>query len=276
MTFDGQDLRGPVAGGDEPAARQAHRLHPAGADVQPRPLLPDRRAARPSRCATTSGSREAEARDAGAAAAGAGGHHDPERVFDSYPHQISGGMAQRVLIAGAVSCDPELLDRRRAHYRAGRHRAGRGARPDPRAAGGAWDGGRPGDPQLRRGRRPLRHGRGDAVRPDRGDRPGRPALRGPAARVHPDAARLDPGGRPPRAALVAAELRPRSPSRCPCPPREDPDDRRAHPPARRRAAAGRRPGGRRVPDQGLPPAARPGAARRLARRRGRRDGRSGR
>ncbi|MGA5508146.1 dipeptide/oligopeptide/nickel ABC transporter permease/ATP-binding protein [Streptomyces umbrinus] len=34
---------------------------------------------------------------------------DPERVFKSYPHQISGGMAQRVLIAGAVSCDPQLL-----------------------------------------------------------------------------------------------------------------------------------------------------------------------
>ena len=37
------------------------------------------------------------------------GIKDPERVFDSYPHEISGGMAQRVLIAGAVSCDPELL-----------------------------------------------------------------------------------------------------------------------------------------------------------------------
>jgi peptide/nickel transport system permease protein len=37
------------------------------------------------------------------------GIDDPARVFASYPHQISGGMAQRVLIAGAVSCDPDLL-----------------------------------------------------------------------------------------------------------------------------------------------------------------------
>ena len=34
---------------------------------------------------------------------------NPQRTFDSYPHQVSGGMAQRVLIAGAVSCQPDLL-----------------------------------------------------------------------------------------------------------------------------------------------------------------------
>ena len=34
---------------------------------------------------------------------------DPKRTFNSYPHQISGGMAQRVLIAGAISGDPVLL-----------------------------------------------------------------------------------------------------------------------------------------------------------------------
>ncbi|WP_405814039.1 dipeptide/oligopeptide/nickel ABC transporter permease/ATP-binding protein [Streptomyces sp. NBC_01390] len=34
---------------------------------------------------------------------------DPERTFRSYPHQISGGMAQRALIAGAVASRPLLL-----------------------------------------------------------------------------------------------------------------------------------------------------------------------
>lgn len=37
------------------------------------------------------------------------GIRDPKRTFESYPHEISGGMAQRVLIAGAVSCSPRLL-----------------------------------------------------------------------------------------------------------------------------------------------------------------------
>ena len=37
------------------------------------------------------------------------GINNPERVMKSYPHEISGGMAQRVLIAGAISCEPDLL-----------------------------------------------------------------------------------------------------------------------------------------------------------------------
>ncbi|WP_332602532.1 dipeptide/oligopeptide/nickel ABC transporter permease/ATP-binding protein [Arthrobacter sp. S2(2024)] len=52
---------------------------------------------------------KAEARKRALALLAKVGIPHPERTFNAYPHEISGGMAQRVLIAGAVSCEPDLL-----------------------------------------------------------------------------------------------------------------------------------------------------------------------
>ncbi|MDQ1555893.1 MAG: peptide/nickel transport system ATP-binding protein ddpF, partial [Actinomycetota bacterium] len=34
---------------------------------------------------------------------------DPQKAFDSYPHQLSGGQRQRAMIAQSISCDPAML-----------------------------------------------------------------------------------------------------------------------------------------------------------------------
>src|SRR5437763_2793492 len=53
--------------------------------------------------------RGAAAREAAVRALAAVGIPDPAQRLDAYPHQMSGGMRQRVMIAAALSCDPDLL-----------------------------------------------------------------------------------------------------------------------------------------------------------------------
>ena len=250
MNFDGSDLRGLSPSGDEPAARQPDRLHPAGADVQPRPrfrigsqlIEPMRQPPRACRRPPAGARRWRCWRGSGIP--------DPSAVFDSYPHQISGGMAQRVLIAGAVSCDPDLL-----------------IADEPTTAldvtvqAEVLDLMRELQQERSMGVMLVTHDfgvvadlcdtrRGDADRPDRRDRPGRAAVRRPAAPLHPHAAGLHPrrhraahGARRPRAGRRSRSRRPMMPPSTPAPDG-----------TLRRAAAGRRPGRRRVPRQRPPQA----------------------
>ncbi len=63
----------------------------------------------PRQCGCIRKPRASEARERAIEALKLVGIADPQRRVDDYPHQLSGGMRQRVMIAMALSCNPQLL-----------------------------------------------------------------------------------------------------------------------------------------------------------------------
>jgi len=59
--------------------------------------------------ATHTGASRADARKAAIAALRLVGINDPERRYEVYPHELSGGMAQRAVIAMATVCRPDVV-----------------------------------------------------------------------------------------------------------------------------------------------------------------------
>ena len=91
-------------------ARRPGRDGLPGPDVVAEPAADGRRARSPRRSRRTSDVGAARgARARGRAAPATSGCRTPERRLDDYPHQFSGGMRQRVMIAMAIASDPTLL-----------------------------------------------------------------------------------------------------------------------------------------------------------------------
>ena len=102
------------------------------------PVLPGRLADRGDDPGPRPGHLQGAARP-GRRAAPLVGIPQPDRRVDDYPHQFSGGMRQRAMIAMAMALEPVAADRRRADDGPRCHRAGPDPHRDRSAAGPEFD-----------------------------------------------------------------------------------------------------------------------------------------